>query len=54
MQLNLQVIVVDSADKARQILDRLQKGEDFTALARCKHLLRLRCLAEGRGCRAAP
>ena len=34
VQLNLQVIVVDSAEKARQILDRLQKGEDFTAIAR--------------------
>jgi tetratricopeptide (TPR) repeat protein len=33
-QLNLQVIVVDSADKARQILERLEKGEDFAAIAR--------------------
>jgi tetratricopeptide (TPR) repeat protein len=33
-QISLQVIVVDSLDKAHQILDRLQKGEDFAAIAR--------------------
>jgi tetratricopeptide (TPR) repeat protein len=33
-QLNLQVIVVDSSDKAHQILDRLREGEDFAAVAR--------------------
>ncbi|HXE35975.1 MAG TPA: FG-GAP-like repeat-containing protein [Verrucomicrobiae bacterium] len=33
-QLTLQVIVVDSPDKARQILDRLRNGEDFAAVAR--------------------
>jgi tetratricopeptide (TPR) repeat protein len=33
-QLTLQVIVVDSPDKARQILDRLRNGEDFAAVAK--------------------
>jgi len=33
-QLNLQVIVVDSPDKAHLILERLRKGEDFAAIAR--------------------
>jgi tetratricopeptide (TPR) repeat protein len=33
-QLSLQVIVVDSPDKARQVLERLQKGEDFATIAR--------------------
>ena len=33
-QLNLQVIVVDSSDKARQIRERLLNGEDFTAVAK--------------------
>jgi tetratricopeptide (TPR) repeat protein len=32
-QLNLQVIVVDSPDKAHKILERLQQGEDFAAIA---------------------
>jgi len=31
---NLQVIVVDSADKAQQISDRLKKGGDFAAIAK--------------------
>jgi len=33
-QLTLQVIVVDSADKARQIRERLLNGEDFAAIAK--------------------
>src|ERR1700676_1309278 len=33
-QLNLQVIVVDSPDKAHLILERLRKGEDFAAIAK--------------------
>src|ERR1700675_3813222 len=33
-QLNLQVIVGDSSDKAHQILDCLRNGEDFAAVAR--------------------
>jgi hypothetical protein len=37
-QVNLQVIVVDSLDKAQTILDRLKKGEDFTALAKAQSL----------------
>jgi tetratricopeptide (TPR) repeat protein len=32
--LNLQVIVVDSPGKAQQILDRLNKGEDFAGIAK--------------------
>src|SRR5260370_2233083 len=32
--LNLQVIVVDSSGKAQQILDRLNKGEDFAGIAK--------------------
>jgi tetratricopeptide (TPR) repeat protein len=34
VQLNLQVIVVDSPDKAHLILERLHKGEDFAAIAK--------------------
>ena len=33
-QLTLQIIVVDSSDKAHQILDRLREREDFAAIAR--------------------
>jgi hypothetical protein len=32
--LNLQAIVVDSPDKARQILERLRNGEDFATIAK--------------------
>jgi hypothetical protein len=34
VQLNLQVIVVDSPDEARHILERLRGGEDFAAIAK--------------------
>jgi tetratricopeptide (TPR) repeat protein len=34
VRLNLQAIVVDSPDKARQILERLRNGEDFAAIAK--------------------
>jgi hypothetical protein len=37
-QVNLQVIVVDSTDKAQEILERLKKGEDFAALAKMQSL----------------
>jgi tetratricopeptide (TPR) repeat protein len=36
--LNLQVIVVDSSGKARQILDRLNKGEDFAGIAKTESI----------------
>ena len=36
--LNLQVIVVDSPGKAQQILDRLQKGEDFAGIAKSESI----------------
>ena len=37
-QLNLQVIVVDSADKARQIRERLLNGEDFATVAKIESI----------------
>jgi tetratricopeptide (TPR) repeat protein len=36
--LNLQVIVVDSPGKAQQILDRLNQGEDFAAIAKSESI----------------
>jgi tetratricopeptide (TPR) repeat protein len=36
--LNLQVMVVDSSGKAQQILDRLNKGADFAAIARTESI----------------
>jgi VCBS repeat protein/ASPIC/UnbV protein/PPIC-type peptidyl-prolyl cis-trans isomerase-like protein len=36
--LNLQVIVVDSPDKAERILDRLKKGEDFGGIAKSESI----------------
>ncbi|HTF24103.1 MAG TPA: peptidylprolyl isomerase, partial [Candidatus Limnocylindria bacterium] len=36
--LNLQVIVVDSSGKAQQILDRLNKGEDFAGIAKSESI----------------
>ena len=36
--LNLQVVVVDSPGKAQQILERLQKGEDFAAIAKSESI----------------
>ncbi len=36
--LNLQVIVVDSPGKAQQILDRLNKGEDFAGIAKSESI----------------
>jgi tetratricopeptide (TPR) repeat protein len=36
--LNLQVIVVDSSSKARQVLQRLNKGEDFAGIAKTESI----------------
>ena len=36
--LNLQVIVADSSGKAQQILDRLNKGEDFATIAKLESI----------------
>jgi hypothetical protein len=36
--LNLEVIVVDSPGKAQQVLDRLNKGEDFAGIAKSESI----------------
>src|ERR1700688_3384080 len=36
--INLQVIVVDSSGKAQEILDRLNKGEDFAGIAKSESI----------------
>src|SRR5690349_8420754 len=36
--LNLQVIVVDSSSKAQQVLQRLNKGEDFAGIAKTESI----------------